>query len=120
VTARIVRDFSRQLLLTLLLVGCAAPDRQQTPTGTAQDITFRFEDAQARTVELAGSFNNWKPNENPLQKTDIGKWSTTVNLQPGPHQYMFVIDGKNWYPDPLAVHTLSDGFGRSNSLIIVE
>jgi 1,4-alpha-glucan branching enzyme len=109
-----------RLFLTALLAGCAGPAWQQTATGKAHDITFTYEDAQARTVELAGSFNNWKPDSNPLRKTDMGKWSTTLNLQPGAHQYMFVIDGKKWLSDPSAAHTLPDGFGQVNSMVIVE
>jgi len=109
-----------QLLMIGLLPGCAGADRNETPSEAAHDITFWLEDATARSVEVAGSFNNWQPNSTPMRKKDAGKWSVTVKLLPGRYQYMFVIDGNEWVTDPKAAPTLPDGFGRANSLVVIE
>ncbi len=41
-------------------------------------------------------------------------WSVTVPLEPGVHDYAFVVDGEQWRPDPLAP-SVDDGFGGTNS-----
>ena len=51
-----------------------------------------------------------------------GIWHGAVVLPAGPHEYMFVVDGERWVPDPLAGRYVDDGFGagRENSLLIVR
>ena len=43
-------------------------------------------------------------------------------LPAGQHEYMFVVDGERWVPDPLAGRYVDDGFGegQQNSLLIVR
>ena len=108
------------LILTVFLMGCAGSTPFQASAASPRDVTFQYEDGQARTVGVAGSFNNWKPNSTPMAKKDGATWLVTVRLEPGPYQYMFVIDGKKWVRDPGSPLTVSDGFGRMNSLVIVE
>jgi 1,4-alpha-glucan branching enzyme len=120
VTARIVRQVTVWPILVALLAGCAGTGLRQPPIGTARDVRFSLEDRAARSVAVAGSFNGWEPNVTPMRKADIGEWSATVKLQPGVHQYMFVIDGKKWLPDPKAELNVPDGFGRTNSLVVIE
>lgn len=115
-----VKPISLGLILIVILTGCAGSTPFQAPAGSPRDVTFRYEDDRARTVEVAGSFNNWKPNSTSMEKKDDATWIVTVKLEPGSHQYMFVIDGKKWVRDPGSPLTVSDGFGRMNSLVIVE
>jgi 1,4-alpha-glucan branching enzyme len=115
-----VKSLFPVLILIVFLTGCASSTPFQSPAGSPRDVTFRYEDKQARKVEVAGSFNNWNPNSTPMKKKDGAAWTVTVKLEPGPHQYMFVVDGKKWVRDPGSPLTVSDGFGRINSLVIVE
>ena len=32
-------------------------------------------------------------------------------------QYMFVVDGSRWIPDPSSPESIDDGFGRANSIV---
>ena len=72
-----------------------------------------------KRVSVAGSFNNWNPDNTPLLRQN-GAWSTILVLPPGSYEYMFVEDGERWVTDPLAVQTRDDGFGGANAVIDVE
>jgi len=54
--------------------------------------------ADAKTVYLAGDFDEWS--SNTLQMShEAGEWKYSVYLSPGKHLYKFVVDGK-WKKDP--------------------
>lgn len=83
-------------------------------------VRFELVAPTADRVSLAGSFNDWQPEGVRLTKNpDTGVWTGTVPLRPGEHQYMFVIDGAEWIPDPDAHAQVDDGFGQTNSVIVV-
>jgi 1,4-alpha-glucan branching enzyme len=73
----------------------------------------------AKSVTVAGTFNQWDQNAAPLipAGTD-GVWTTTLALPVGQHQYAFVVDGRRWVADP-AAPGVDDGFGRRNSVVAV-
>ena len=77
----------------------------------------------ARSVEVVGSFNNWSRGRLHLSDHDHdGVWRGGAVLPAGQHEYMFVVDGERWVPDPLAGRYVDDGFGagQQNSLLIVR
>jgi hypothetical protein len=83
-------------------------------------VRFELRAPEAHRVTLAGSFNEWSPNEVELSRNAAtGLWTATVPLQPGEHEYLFVIDGSQWIPDPNAHAQVDDGFGQANSVIVV-
>jgi hypothetical protein len=87
-----------------------------------QTVLVRFEliAPTAERVSLAGSFNDWQADGVQLTRSaETGIWTGTVLLRPGEHQYMFVIDGAEWIPDPDAQAQVDDGFGQTNSVIVV-
>jgi hypothetical protein len=79
-------------------------------------VQFRLESAQARRVALAGTFTDWQPTLQ-LQQKEPGVWTALVPLQPGVHDYVFVVDGERWVPDPNAPQQVDDSFGGTNSRI---
>jgi len=86
--------------------------------GIAQFVG-RFPDA--RSVEVVGSFTDWRPGAVVLRDDDHdGIWRATVVLPVGEHEYMFVVDGERWVADPLAGRYVDDGFGRQNALLFVR
>jgi hypothetical protein len=96
------------------MVGASA-----TGTGTVL-VRFELVAPDAHRVALAGSFNEW--NDSTLVFThgaDPGLWTVTVALRPGEYQYMFVVDGRRWIPDPAAHAQVQDDFGQANSLLVV-
>lgn len=82
------------------------------PTEAHVFVQFRL-DAAAMRVQLAGSFTNWEPRYE-LRQTAPGIWTITVPLTQGVHDYAFVVDGRQWVPDPHAPQ-IGDGFGGTNS-----
>jgi len=81
-------------------------------------VTFKFSDAVARQVFLAGSFNAWDPSARPLKKDAKGVWKTTMMLSQGVYQYRFIVDG-NWMEDPVSHEKQINEFGSYNSVVIV-
>lgn len=108
------------LFLLLAFVACASFPQFAGRNGSSDPCVFAFNDDQARRVDLVGSFNGWKIGATPLAADGTGSWTTRVQLPKGVYQYMFVIDGRRWVPDPEAPQKVPDGFGRMNSLRIVE
>ena len=74
----------------------------------------------AQTVEVAGDFNEWDPARTPLAQITGGAWTVTLPLKPGRYEYQFVVDGQQWFADPLAVEHSDDGFGSRNAVIDVR
>ncbi|MEA2082464.1 MAG: hypothetical protein U9O97_06975, partial [Elusimicrobiota bacterium] len=88
------------------------------PVITKNGVKFVYA-GTANKVVVAGSFNNWSQDANPMRKNSAGIWSVIVPLSPGSHQYKFVVDG-NWMTDPANLNTADDGVGGVNSVVIVE
>ena len=68
-------------------------------------VEFSLKAPQARSVRLAGSFNQWKADLS-LERRPGGLWRTKVALPPGTYTYAFEVDGV-WTLDPEAAHTVS-------------
>ncbi len=92
------------------------------PDAKAAKIQFVLpDDVHDGAVSVVGSFNDWAPVSIPLEERDHdGIWRAVVVLPTGTHEYMFVVDGERWVPDPLAGSFVDDGFGRENSVLIVR
>jgi len=83
---------------------------------TTIPVTFKIANEDAASVALAGDFNDWQSDKILLKrKGDV--WEATVRLKPSRYQYMFVIDGERFVPDPEANMYADDGFGHKNSVI---
>lgn len=98
-----------------------APAPAALAARTADTVYVRFElvAPAARQVALAGSFNGWGDRAIALSKAATGVWSVTVALPVGEHRYDFVVDGTHWVADPTAHAQVDDGFGGTNSVIVV-
>lgn len=81
----------------------------------------RFELAarEARTVFLAGSFNNWNPTATPMMRLHDRQWAKELWLPAGRYEYIFVVDGQ-WIADPKARDYVPNPFGGCNSVLKVE
>jgi len=75
---------------------------------------------RAESVQIAGDFNNWKPQEAPMQKVgDSGVWQTQVKLPAGRYRYRLVVDGQ-WQQDPYNELTELNPFGGFNSVLEIK
>lgn len=84
---------------------------------TGRMVRFVVKVPRATRVEVSGSFSDWQPIA--LQRSG-DTWSGEIAVEPGTHQYSFLIDGETWYLPPDAVDVIDDGFGRRNATLVVQ
>ena len=84
-------------------------------------FSLKLNNNKTHTVAIAGDFNSWNPGDNLLEDPDgDGLWTGTLKLKPGRYEYMFVIDGEKWFPDPNALRYVKDGFGNKNAILEIN
>src|SRR5205823_14559176 len=81
-------------------------------------VALEFVNPGAKHVEVAGSFNEWKPEKTPLSPRGDGKWVGNLNIGPGRYESLLVVDGQ-WIPDPNAKETVQNPYGGQNSVLVV-
>jgi chromosome partitioning protein len=74
---------------------------------------------RAQKVQIAGDFNNWKPQQTVMQPGKDGKWELALELAPGKYRYRMVVDGQ-WQQDPYNENTELNPFGEYNSILEVK
>src|SRR6266853_3241759 len=82
-------------------------------------VALQLEKPGAKSVCVAGSFNDWNPAKTPLSDAGNGKWIGELTGVSGRHEYMFVVDGQ-WLPDPNAKETVQNPFGGRNSVLVAS
>ncbi|MGQ0816171.1 MAG: glycogen-binding domain-containing protein [Gemmatimonadota bacterium] len=111
------------VLATVLVLRGVPTASTESPVTAAGQVTqqvfiqFRLDAPQAQQVSLAGDFTAWKPMYN-LTRSDAGIWTIVVPMNPGVHEYAFIVDGERWLADP-AAPAVEDGFGGMNSRLAV-
>ncbi len=135
---RVVVTLGALCVLAALTTGCGSlakldfvkrrlPQPHEVPGG----ILFQFASPSARVVQVAGSWpeNDWLRGQGQTANYDLGRmsdedgdgvWKIVVELAPGRYQYKFRVDETNWKEDPNNPQRVDDGFGGSNSLLIVD
>lgn len=71
--------------------------------------------ANAKSVFVAGSFNNWQTKQLYLSKV-VNTWQLPIYLANGSYTYRFNADGK-WMEDPANSNKLPNEFNEFNSVI---
>jgi hypothetical protein len=83
----------------------------------AGNTTFRLKGhPNAKFVNLAGSFNDWKP-ATILCGREADEWICRIDLKPGKYTYKFIVDG-NWIVDPANPTKEDDGRGNTDSVLV--
>ncbi len=73
--------------------------------------------ADARTVEVAGDFSNWKTVS--ARRAPNGVWYADLAIQPGRYRYAFRVDAQEWrVPD--GATAVDDGFGGKSAWVEVR
>jgi glycosidase len=71
-------------------------------------------------VNIAGSFNGWNKDADPLTPSLDGMtWTKHFKLKPGSYTYKFVLNGDKWILDPAAAKNVDDGNGNTNSQLLI-
>lgn len=70
----------------------------------------------ARTVELAGDFNEWRAT--PLTRRPEGWWSIELSIEPGAYEVSIRLDGGPWIAPP-GLTPIKDEFAGEGGILIV-
>lgn len=82
-------------------------------------VTFVFQPCNgAQTVQVAGTFNDWQPDQGKMTRQKDGSYRKRLDLTPGQHRYKFFVDGA-WVEDAEAEGLVPNEFGTKDSLITV-
>ncbi len=79
---------------------------------------FTFRAPEAKSVYVAGDFNNWYVDESCRMKQNNDEWCANLRLKPGVYQYRFIVDGR-WQEDPSNPKRAENVFGDANSVVEV-
>lgn len=115
----LVGGLAAAAIAALMIVprGGTAPDGGET-TATLY-VQFVMEAPMARSVAVAGDFNDWEARHELADPDGDGVWTGRIAVQPGIHEYMFVVDGDEWVTPPGAEGYRDDGFGSRNAVVTV-
>ena len=95
-----------------------APARTRRRDSRTQLVRFDLVNTAARTVCIAGTFNDWHPSVTEMIPLGEGRWAKELTLVPGSYEYLFVVDGQ-WMTDPAANESVANPFGGRNSVLRV-
>jgi cyclomaltodextrinase len=80
-------------------------------------FTFNPKSKKYKTVQIKGQMNDWNAAKTPLELKD-GIYQTSMWLNPGKYQYLYVIDGKEML-DPDNTVSEDNNIGGRNSVVVV-
>jgi len=102
--------------MPLLVHRDAAAPRRNPPD---QEVVLRFSGLIGKSVQLAGDFNGWIPDQGVTTRGRHGGIEKVMRLAPGDYQYRIVVDGV-WQADPDNPERVPNAYGGSNSLLRVD
>ena len=74
--------------------------RRYSKDKTRCRVTFKLPKeaaADASSVALAGSFNDWSSERHPMKRSKNGDYSVEIELETGKeYEFRFVVDGRRW------------------------
>jgi len=87
-------------------------------SGRCADVTLRRAATNGeRHVAVAGDFNDWSPQQNPMNSGPAG-WSCTFTVPIGRrYRFRYLLDGERWENDWEADDYVDNDFGGQDSVI---
>ncbi len=89
--------------------------RQTNDSSSKKTQTFSFSAPTALSVQLVGDFTRWQERPIQMRKAADGIWRASIELQPGPHHYRFLVDGQ-WRDDPECTVRVPNPYGSEDSV----
>ena len=82
-------------------------------------VKFSFKPELAETVEILGLNSDWQHAIIMSKKKD-GSFTAEVNLpKESKHEFKYLINSSDWANDPEADTEVPNGFGGSNSVVVL-
>jgi 1,4-alpha-glucan branching enzyme len=117
---RLTRRTALVAMLAVVTLTCAPKAPSEMPAVIRGGMRFALAHPDARSVALAGSFNDWSTTSHRMVRGSSGIWTIVVALPPGEHQFMFVVNDVEWITPPAAEDFADDGFGKRNGIVVVR
>lgn len=74
----------------------------------------------AKTVTIAGDFNQWSQTATPMKKDRSGNFKVTLELETGKeYQFKYLLDGTTWENDWEADKYVMAGVGNAENSVVV-
>ena len=106
-------------LAALIMIPGRGPSGEEIGGTTTLYVQFVMEAPTAQSVAVAGDFNGWEAEHELVDADGDGVWTGRIAVEPGIHEYMFVVDGEQWVTPPGAEGYRDDGFGNRNAVVTV-
>ncbi len=90
----------------------------QARKDTTRRVRIEYHNPNAKSVYVAGTFNDWHPQVTEMLNIEDGRWVKELTLMPGNHEYRLVVDGL-WTADPACRESVPNPFGGQNSVLNV-
>ena len=94
---------------------------KKTPIQGSDKVSVTFEvtpEHAARSVCVAGDFNDWDSRALPMKQRKDGTWAATIRLPKArTYQYRFVVNGDQWISDDQADAQAPNVHGSHNSVL---
>ena len=84
-----------------------------------QTVEFQLSAPQAKSVNVCGTFNEWRTNAGRMTQDSRGIWKGSIPLRSGKYEYRFFVDGQ-WIDDPRAGKTVANKFGSRNAVLEIK
>lgn len=86
----------------------------------AGEIQFKIFLPYAATVKVVGDFTHWNRAAISMSRVNPGWWTVEVPVEPGDHEFGYLVDGNIWLADYSAHGVHSDRSGRWLSALHVD
>ena len=99
----------------------------ESPVLKEGTVEFRYPSHSAKTVQVAGDWNNWSAGDAEqgevlvglMEKDKKGIWNLTQELPPGRYRYYFLLNETQRILDPANPRVADDPWGGKANLLIV-
>lgn len=114
--------------LLLVAGSCSYIDKAvESPVLKEGTVEFRYPSHSAKTVQVAGDWNNWSAGDAEqgevlvglMEKDKKGIWNLTQELPPGRYRYYFLLNETQRILDPANPRVADDPWGGKANLLIV-
>jgi 1,4-alpha-glucan branching enzyme len=107
---------------------CSYIDKSvESPLLKEGTVEFRYPSSAAKTVQVAGDWNNWGAGDAEQGEVLVGLmekgtrdiWSVSQDLPPGRYRYYFLLNETQRILDPANPRVTDDPWGGKANLLIV-